>query len=245
MANRITPARRVAIWRFRSRRLTAPAPKPDNTTMKLQWLMAGLGVLVWILPAAAQQRPSAEVQRLGEFIRSPDHLTQVKAAIAAFEPATLAARCADVRPIKGRAWQPVEEPVFDPGATAPKNGAWQETWEITACGQPGVRSVGFVARPGQGIVPLPMFPGESLANLRLQHDAGQLALTSTAPGALQCNSRMQIVSSSVTNRADHARGRWSERWTVAGCDRTAEIDVDFTPGPQGQPSFEFRNRASR
>jgi hypothetical protein len=213
--------------------------------MNFGWLILGIGMLASTLPAAAQQRPSAEVQRLGEFIRSPEHLAQVKAAIAAFEPTALAARCADVRPAKGRAWQPVEEPVFDPGAKAPKNGAWQETWEVTACGQPGIRSVGFVARPGQGVVPLPMFPGESLANLRLQHDAGQLALSGTAPGALQCDSRIQIVSSAVTDRADHARGRWSERWTVAGCDRTAEIEVDFRPGPQGQPSFEFRKRTNR
>lgn len=201
------------------------------------------------LPAAAQQpqqRPTAEVQRLGEFLRTPEHLAQLGAAIRAFEPTAHPTRCADVRPTKGRAWQPLEEPVFDPGAKAPKTATWQETWEVAACGQPGLRSVGFVARPGQGVVPLPMFPGESLANLRLQHDAGQLALTSAAPGALQqCNSRMQIIGSTVTNRVDHARGRWSERWTVAGCDRIAEIDVDFSPDQQGKPTYQFRNSGRR
>lgn len=207
-------------------------------------LLATIGILAIVaLPAAAQQpRPSAEVNRLGEFIRSAEHLAQVGAAIKAFEPAALAARCADVRPLKGRAWKPVEEPVFDPGAKAPKNAAWQETWEVSACGQPGIRSLGFVARPGQGIVPLPMFPGESLADLRLQHDAGEIALTGSAPAALQCNSQMQIVASAVTNSAGAAGGRWSERWTVAGCGRTADIDVDFSPGPQGRPQYQFRNR---
>ncbi len=208
-------------------------------------ITAGLLAVVALPSAAQQPRPSAEMQRLGEFIRSPEHLAQVRAAITAFEPAILAARCADVRPAKGREWQPVEDPVFDPGAKAPKTAAWQEIWEVTVCGQPGVRSVGFVARPGQGIVPLPMFPGESLANLRLQHDAGQLALTNSAPGALQCNSRMQIVGSVVTNRADQTRGRWSERWTVSGCDRPADIDVDFSTSPQGQLTYEFRNSDRR
>ena len=197
------------------------------------------------LPAAAQQqlqRPSADVQKLGEFIRSREHLAQVGAAITAFEPAPLAARCADVKPVRGRAWLPLEEPTFDSGARAPKNAEWQETWEVTVCGQPGVRSVGFRARPGQGIVPLPMFPGESLANLRLQLDAGQLALTNFASAALRCNSRMQIIGSAVTNSTDQARGSWTERWTVAGCDRTADIDVRFSPGPTGQTTYEFRNR---
>jgi hypothetical protein len=205
-------------------------------------LIAGLAVLAAVPAAAQQPRASAEVQRLGEFIRSAEHLGQVGAAIKAFEPTALAARCAEVRPTRGKGWKPVEEPVFDPGTKAPKTAAWQETWEVTVCGQPAVRSLGFVARPGQGVVPLPMFPGESLADLRLQHDAGQLALTGTAPGALQCNSQIQIIASAVTNRADLARGRWSERWTVAGCDRTADIDVDFSPGPQGQPHFAFKTR---
>jgi len=198
--------------------------------------------LILSMPAAAQPRPSAEVQRLGEFIRSAEHLGQVGAAIKAFEPAALAARCAEVRPTRGQGWRPVEEPVFDPGAKAPKSAAWQETWEVSVCGQPGVRSLGFVARPGQGVVPLPMFPGESLADLKLQHDAGQIALTSTATAALQCDTRVQVIASAVTNRTDIARGRWSERWTVAGCNRVADIDVDFSPGPQGQPKFEFRVR---
>lgn len=212
----------------------------------MTWRLAAVGLLALAaLPAAAQQRPTAEVQRLEEFIRSPEHLAQVRAAITAFEPAALAARCADIRPTRGRAWQPVEDPVFDAGAKVPKTAAWQETWEVTACGQPGVRSLGFVIRPGQGVVPLPMFPGKSLATLRLQHDAGQLALTTSASAALQCNSRMQIIASAVTNRTDHARGRWSERWTVAGCDRTAEIDVHFAPDPQGRPSYQFRNSGDR
>lgn len=209
----------------------------------MRWLLVGIGVVAGILPAAAQQqRNSADVQKLGEFIRSREHLAQVGAAISAFEPTALAARCADVKPVRGRAWQPLEEPVFAPGARVPRTAEWQETWEVTACGQPGVRSVGFRAREGQGIVPLPMFPGESLANLRLQHDAGQLALTNFASTALRCNSRMQVIASAVTNRADQAVGRWNELWTVAGCDRTAEIDVRFAPGPSGQTIYEFRNR---
>jgi len=223
--------------------LTAAGCTPDNARMNMRWLLVGIGVAAGILPAAAQQqRNSAEVQKLGEFVRSREHLAQVGAAITAFEPAALAARCADVKPVRGRAWQPLEEPVFAPGARAPKLAEWQETWEVTACGQPGVRSVGFRAREGQGIVPLPMFPGESLATLRLQLDAGQLALTNFASSALRCDSRMQVIGSVVTNRGEQAQGRWSERWTVAGCDRVADIDVRFSPGPSGQTTYEFRTR---
>lgn len=209
--------------------------------------IAAAAVLASGAALAQQSRPSPEVQRLGEFIRSPEHLQAVKAAIAVFEPAALAAACKDVRPVQGRAWRPVEEPLFDAGAKAPKNAAWQETWEVTACGKTAVRNVGFVARPGQGVVPLPMFPGESLADLRLQHDAGQLALTDAAPAALKCEERgrIQVINSAVTNRANQARGQWSERWTVAGCGRTADIDVDFRPDAQGRLMYEFRNQARR
>jgi len=198
--------------------------------------------------AVGQQPPnSPNVQRLREFIGTPEHLQAVRAAISAFEPTALAAACKDVRPTKGRAWQPVEEPVFDPGAKTPKNAAWQETWEVNACGKSGVRSVGFVARHGQGIVPLPMFPGESLADLKLQHDAGQLALTDAAPAALRCEERgrIQVIDSAVISRPDAARRQWSERWTVAGCGRTADIHVDFRPDPQGGLVYEFRNQPRR
>lgn len=210
-------------------------------------LLAALIVAVSASAALGQQRPSAELQRLNEFIRSPEHLQAVRAAITTFEPAALAAVCKDVRPTKGRDWKPVEDPVFDPGAKAPKNAAWQETWEVNACGRPGVRSLGFVARPGQGVVPLPMFPGESLADLRLQHDAGQLALTDAAPAALRCEERgrIQVVNSTVIQRPTQTGGRWSERWTVAGCGRTADIDVDFRSDPQGRLVYEFRNQARR
>jgi hypothetical protein len=215
--------------------------------MRYALAAAVLVVLAAGAALAQQSRPSPEVQRLGEFIRSPEHLQAVRAAIAAFEPVALAAVCKDVRPTKGRDWKPVEEPVFDPGAKVPKNAAWQETWEVTACGKPGVRSLGFVARPGQGIVPLPMFPGESLADLNLQHDAGQLALTDAAPAALKCEerSRIQVINSAVTRRPNQTGNRWSERWTVAGCGRTADIHVDFRPDPQGRLIYEFRNQARR
>lgn len=199
-------------------------------------------------PAIAQQPPSSpNVQRLREFIGSAEHLQAVRAALSAFEPAALAAACKDVRPIKGRSWRPVEEPVFDPGTKAPKTAAWQETWEVTACGKPGIRNIGFEARPGQGVVPLPMLPGESLADMRVQHDAGQLALTDSAPAALRCEerSRIQVINSVVISRPDAARRQWSERWTVAGCGRTADIHVDFRPDAQGRWVYEFRNQPRR
>lgn len=209
--------------------------------------IAAAAVLASGVAFAQQSRPSPEVQRLGEFIRSPEHLQAVKTAISVFEPTALAAACKDVRPVQGRSWRPVEEPQFDPGAKEPKNAAWQETWDVSACGKPAVRSLGFVARPGQGVVPLPMFPGESLADLRLQHDAGQLALSDAAPAALKCDERgrIQVINSAVTNRTNQSRGQWSERWTVAGCGRTADIDVDFRPDPQGRLMYEFRNQTRR
>jgi hypothetical protein len=206
-------------------------------------------VLAMMGTPLAQNRAqtSAAVRQLGDYIRSPDHLKVVGAAIATFEPTILAAKCKDVKPVKGRAWQPVEEPIFDAGAKIPKAAAWQETWDIAACGKPGIRSIGFVIRTDQDIVPIPMFPGESLADLNLQLEAGQVALDTVAPGTLPCaeKNRIQVIESAVLNRADVARGRWSERWTVAGCNRTAFIDVTFSPGPRGRPNYEFQGRAGR
>lgn len=200
--------------------------------------------------ALAQSVPSktaaADVQRLGEYIRTPEHLRAVGAAIAAFEPAALQASCKDVKPVKGRSWQPVEDPVFDGAAATPKSAAWQESWDVTACGKPVVRNLGFVARRDEGVVPLPMFPGESLANLKLQQEAGQMALDTVAPGALGCNQgAIQVIASNITNRAEFARGKWSERWTAVGCGRTVDIDADFLPGPTGRPTYGFRAGKAR
>lgn len=196
-------------------------------------------------PAATQ--PSANVQRLREFIGSTEHLQAVRAALTAFEPAALAAACKDVRPTKGRAWLPLEEPVFNAGAGPPRTALWQETWEVSACGKPGLRSLGFRARPDEGIVPIPMFPGESRATLLQQLDAGQLALTDAAPAALNCEERgrIQVIGSAVTRAPGQAGGPWSERWTVAGCGRTAAVDVDFRADPQGRLVYEFRGQPRR
>jgi hypothetical protein len=214
----------------------------------LRYLIAALAVLL-CGPALAQERPvTSNVVKLGEFIRTPGHLEAVRAALLAFEPAALQAACKDIRVTRARSWRPVdEEPSFDGASASPRNAVWQEVWEVDACGRPGIRNIGFVARPGQGVTPIPMFPGESLAELRTQVAAGQQALGVAASAALQCQERdrIQVINSAVTNRAEFGRGRWSERWTVAGCGRTADLDVNFTPGQQGRPNYEFKTSPRR
>ena len=184
---------------------------------------------------------AANLQRLAEYIKSPAHLQAVAAAISAFEPDALAARCKDVKPVKGRSWKPVEDPVFEPFAVVPKSAAWQESWEVSACGKPAVRNVGFVARAGEGVTPLPMFPGDSLADLKLQQEAGQIALDTVAPGALKCQEgHIQVVDSMVTDGAQAAQNRWTEQWIAAGCGRLVPIYVRFSPGANGRPAFDFQ-----
>lgn len=211
------------------------------------WMIGGLMFALVAAGSAYGQiqslkAPDANVQRLAEYIKSPAHLEAVEAAIKAFEPAALAASCKDVKPIKGLSWKPIEEPQFDSYAVAPKSAAWQESWDVSACGKPGgIRNLGFVARPGQGVVPLPMFPGISLADLKLQEDAGQMALDTVAPGALGCKQgQIQVIDSQVLDRTELARDVWSERWIAAGCGHLVPIDVFFSPGPDGKPQFGFR-----
>ncbi len=211
-------------------------------------IVGGLALLAAGSVAAQNTaQSSAAVRELGEYIRSADHLRMVGAAIAAFEPSALQATCREVKPVKGRSWQPVEEPVFDRNSKVPRSAAWQETWEVNACGKPGLRSVAFVIRPNQEPKPVPMFPGESLADINLQLEAGQAALDTVAPGTLPCaeKDRIQVINSTVTERSQAARGQWSERWTVAGCNRTAFIDVTFSPGPRGRPNYAFQGHAAR
>lgn len=183
----------------------------------------------------------ADMKRLAEYIKSPVHLEAVAAAISAFEPTALAATCKTVKPLKGRSWKPIEDPVFEMYAVAPKTAAWQESWDVSACGKPGVRNLGFVARPGQGVTPLPMFPGESLADLKLQEQAGQIALDTVAPGALKCQEgHIQVIDSMVTDRAQVAQNQWTEQWIAAGCGHIVPIFVRFSPGQNGQPAFDFQ-----
>ncbi|MBV8535923.1 MAG: hypothetical protein JO128_10045 [Alphaproteobacteria bacterium] len=207
-----------------------------------------LGLALFVVAAAASgQTPpppkssQAEIQRLAEYIKSPAHLEAVAAAISAFEPDALAATCKTVKPVKGRSWKPVEDPVWEMYAVAPKTAAWQESWEVSACGKPGVRNIGFVARPGQGVTPLPMFPGESLADLKLQEEAGQIALDTVAPGALKCQEgHIQVIDSMVTDGTQAAQNRWTEQWIAAGCGHIVPIFVRFSPGQNGKPAFDFQ-----
>ena len=206
----------------------------------------GLALALVTASASGQTPPSpgastGDIQRLGEYIKSPAHLEAVAAAISAFEPEALAATCKTVKPVKGRSWKPVEDPVFEMYAVAPKTAAWQESWDVSACGKPGVRNLGFVARAGEGVTPLPMFPGESLADLKLQQQAGQMALDTVAPGALKCQEgHIQVIDSLVTDRSQLAQNRWTEQWIAAGCGHIVPIYVQFSPGPNGQPAFDFQ-----
>ena len=213
---------------------------------KRQHLAIGLTAALLAATVAYGQSPparstDADLKRLAEYIKSPAHLEAVAAAISAFEPAALAANCKTVKPVKGRSWKPIEDPVWEMYAVAPKTAAWQESWDVSACGKSGVRNLGFVARPGQGVTPLPMFPGESLADLKLQAQAGQIALDTVAPGALKCQEgHIQVIDSLVTDDSQITQNRWTEQWIAAGCGHIVPIFVRFSPGQNGQPAFDFQ-----
>jgi hypothetical protein len=129
----------------------------------------------------------------------------------------------DVYPIKG----------------AEADAAWIERYDV-AC-EETLRRSAFLQMKDDKFYPMALLPGATIADYMLQADA--LNIVSTAAVTRidkECN-EASVTDTAVSQPPEGAGQAWKERWSVNACGELQEIDVDFTPSPQGGTDISVTN----
>ena len=117
--------------------------------------------------------------------------------------------------------------------------AWIERYDV-ACDETLRRSA-FLQMKDDKFYPMALLPGATIADYMLQADA--LNIVSTAAVTRidkECN-EASVTDTAVSQPPEGPGQPWKERWSVNTCGEKQEIDVDFTPSPQGGTNISVTN----
>jgi hypothetical protein len=141
----------------------------------------------------------------------------------------------------------------------PTAGAWKQAFPVSGCGNDTVLNFYFAGREGEKISTIVGAPGATIADLVLQRDAQRYALIGAGRLAKDCekfdvvNTRFEAYGLKDPETVDPGRDDplrpWWETWTVAGCGRTFDVQLDFAPDKTGtqiiQPDSGLNERQPR
>lgn len=213
-------------------------------------LVAALSLSSLAARASGAIDPQA-VQATGAYARQ--HLmvdSLVRVGIEADRQLGLQASCKSEYRAAPMSMQVVAPAEFVEGKADPVKGGWLVRFRLDRCGESKVYNALFVARDGGPPAVQPSFPGTTLANAILVHDALPGARTS-AMAAIASTGRpadckefyvydMQVVEAphDVTERGKTFRNVWNERWTFSYCGTLVDVPMRFTPSPDGGADFQ-------
>jgi hypothetical protein len=225
-------------------------------------LLVLLAVSLWCLLApparadsleAAALAPAEQLQGLvaedREFLNSATYLQFLMAKFLQLEPVARKGSCADLQPMRrdlivlvdhllvnrrpdGKTRLERTEEFASSTYSNKYVGAWGETWRFSACGQTVRRGVVVLKTVGGDLEAIPLVPGTTLTDLRLQIDTLKIALPAfTVAGCQERN--FTIMDVQVLDAAKIAEHQWSERWTLQRCGQQVSRQIDFAPGAPG------------
>ncbi len=204
------------------------------------------GVL-WLAPMFALTLGPADcraqttgVEQLQKFIGSDFHKELIGKALSAIPPAVFQ-RCPALEANGSQVT--ILRPVSFGKGGRPKAGAWREAFPVAGCGNDTVLNVFFEAGKDEKINTLVGAPGTTHADPVLQRDAQLYAFVGAGALARNCekfdvkDTRFEAFGLSDPPTADPGAGDplrpWWETWTVTGCDRTFDVQLDFAPDQTG------------
>jgi hypothetical protein len=117
-----------------------------------------------------------------------------------------------------------------PFQVEPTDVIWVERYNV-ACKKPLRRSLLVFLKDGE-ITAVPITPGSTLADPRLQVDARTFATAGALTQSTDCDEAI-VVDSEVTTAPPQGGGPWKERWYVNACGKVKAVDVRFTPSAGG------------
>jgi hypothetical protein len=118
-----------------------------------------------------------------------------------------------------------------PFQVEPTDVIWVERYNV-ACKKPLHRSLLVFLKDGE-ITAVPITPGATLADPRLQVDARTFAASAAVTQASKECDEAMVVDTEVTKQPPQGGGPWKERWYVNACGEVKAVDVRFTPSAGG------------
>jgi hypothetical protein len=119
----------------------------------------------------------------------------------------------------------------DPNAAQGSTVSWIEQFALTC--EPRAQRNFLMVLNGDNLRAIEMLPGTSATDPVLQHDAmpnAMLVLSAASPKDCQ---HPVATDSKIVGPPPAANKPWRERWTFDVCGKKAEVDMNFTPSPNG------------
>ena len=117
--------------------------------------------------------------------------------------------------------------------------AWIERYDVTC--EETLRRSAFLQMKDDKFYPMALLPGGTIADYMLQTDALNIVTTAAVTRIDKECSEASVTDTAVSQPPDGAGQPWKERWSVDACGEPQEIDVDFTPSPQGGTNISVTN----
>ena len=125
---------------------------------------------------------------------------------------------------------------FDPSGRI-LAGAWKQTVSEKGCGASRVLNVFLYAEGPGSVATIPMLPGTTRTDMRLQHDAARyVAIAAHVPEA-NCGTAYVADTAFLTRESAPQPGAkdpaWQESWTIITCTHKIEVPIRFIPDATG------------
>jgi hypothetical protein len=131
-------------------------------------------------------------------------------------------------------------PKFSSSGT-PISGRWRIVGQFEGCGKSRTLNVLYLFDSDNHMKRVGLLPGTTIADLKLQQDALQYAVTAVTPiRPKDCNSTKIVNTKFIAfdggklpAPAEMRKTPWTEEWTMKTCAVTGVVDVRFVPNATG------------
>jgi hypothetical protein len=184
--------------------------------------------------------PRAQTNPMQTFIGSDFYRGLVNQAIAALPP-TVLRKCPTLA--SNGSQVTVLMPVSFAAGGKPDAGLWRHSFRVSGCGNDTTLNLYFSVVEDEKIITIFGVPGTTHVGPTLQRDTMQYANAGAMAVAPDCrnfdvaNTRFEgygVPNPPIPDPGPTSHSRpWWETWTMAGCDRTIDVPLDFVPDSTG------------
>jgi hypothetical protein len=204
-------------------------------------LAAIVSFIVWRSPHLAAAPLNQELQA---YVATPEHQTEtVKAAQSSGR--WQISGCSRAQPFgPSQITYASSSMSFAPNGT-PLSGMWMERVIASGCGRDVLLNVAWIISNGR-ISDGSMAPGATRADPLLQTDAARIVVPIAQAKVPPCVGSHSFIYDTVVDPAASGAmpGGWTERWTIASCNKYVTVPISFTPDGKGGTNLAVRGGAT-
>lgn len=181
-----------------------------------------------------------DTSQLQTFVRSQFHQALVGKALAAI-PEVVFKKCPAL--VSTASTTKMFKPVTFGPSGYPNAGLWKQEFPISGCGNDTILNLFFFAGPDEKVNTAVGVPGTTQSDLTLQRDTllyaniGANAVLKDCKSFVVKNTRFEGFGTVKPPIRDPGPGQsprpWRETWTMAGCNQTADVLINYVPDATG------------